>query len=291
MFGHMVFTSSDGSMLWNIIIIIFLVVNGVVGFPFKMEQTYKKLAQQAIDLCESHQAKKKQPVWIAVTGGPGSGKSTLTDAVVDRIHAISNKKAVGIPMDGYHYTKADLKQKQLDIRRRGAPWTFDAPKLCHDLLGTTGSATTQTTLSLATYCRKTSDPIPNQIQLDTQCTDIILVEGNYLTLGSLLLLDDVQFPIDDCPPNATGSWKEECQRWKQLLAKWDQTWFISIDPKIQRQRLIRRHLKTWTPEKTLQWKGQTDEEAAAIRTDFNDMPNAQLINLCQPYAHTVIPSL
>ena len=285
----MVFTGGDGSMLWKSTILLFFFMNGVVGFSFKMEQTYQQLAQQAIDLCENHPSKKKQPVWIAVTGGPGSGKSTLTDAVVECIHTISDKKAVGIPMDGYHYTKMDLKKNQLDIRRRGAPWTFDAPQLCHDLLDTSDSTTTRTNLSLATYCRETSDPIPNQIKLDTESTDIILVEGNYLTLGSLLLSEDVEFPINDCPPNA--SWKEECQRWKQLLGKWDQTWFISVDPDIQRQRLIRRHLQTWTPEKTLQWKGQTDEEAATIRTDYNDMPNAKLINLCQSYADTIIPSL
>lgn len=59
-------------------------------------------------------------VLVAVAGGPGSGKSTLTEALVARL-----ERAVLVPMDGFH-----LDDRVLDARglraRKGAVETFDA---------------------------------------------------------------------------------------------------------------------------------------------------------------------
>eukprot|EP00536_Pseudo-nitzschia_multiseries_P007984 jgi/Psemu1/287499/fgenesh1_pg.194_\ len=111
-----------------------------------MESTYQRLADRAIELYRSGKGTGLDGrCWIAVTGGPGAGKSTLAAAVADRINqrnrasfaaavngtenewegreantntntkAKANTKtktktpaAVAIPMDGYHLTRAEL---------------------------------------------------------------------------------------------------------------------------------------------------------------------------------------
>lgn len=254
-----------------------------------MKDTYKKLAQRAFDLYHNN---KNEPVWISVTGGPGSGKSTLTNAVVSHINSMKNNDndelAVCIPMDGYHYSKAELLKLNLDISRRGAPWTFDATRLYHDLSHgkSLQSISPETTLSLPNYCRKLSDPVPDQVKVDLQRSKIIFVEGNYLNLGSLMSLSLLE-DNGDCPV----SLKEEVSRWKPCLELFDQSWFICTESiGVQRQRLIERHLQTWTDEKTQQWGGGTAREAATRRADYNDVKNAVLVNQCKEYADIIIQS-
>ena len=54
-------------------------------------------------------------------------------------------------------------------------------------------------------------------------------------------------------------------RWAPLMELWDETWFIKCaDASAQRQRLIMRHLETWTDEKARRWG--SGEEGAAART-------------------------
>ena len=71
---------------------------------------------------------------LAIAGCPGSGKSTLAKRLCTKLNARASEEgrggtAVVIPMDGYHYTRAELDRMQdpkLAHRRRGAHWTFDA---------------------------------------------------------------------------------------------------------------------------------------------------------------------
>ena len=96
---------------------------------------------------------------------------------------------------------------------------------------------------------------------------IVLVEGNYL-LG------------------AVG----EEERWAPLGTLWDERWFIRCaDAAAQRERLIRRHLETWSDEKARRWGA--GETGAAARADANDVLNMELINPCEPKADRVIVSL
>ena len=65
--------------------------------------------------------------FVALAGIPGSGKSTVAEALRARWPG-----AVVLPMDGYH-----LPRRLLDaegMRRRGAPHTFDPARLRTDLL-------------------------------------------------------------------------------------------------------------------------------------------------------------
>ncbi|OBT49970.1 hypothetical protein VE04_08998, partial [Pseudogymnoascus sp. 24MN13] len=76
---------------------------------------------------------------VAISGIPGSGKTTLALAITARLnasHAASNPSspllAVYVPMDGFHLTRAQLSAMPNAAEahhRRGAPWTFDPQKL------------------------------------------------------------------------------------------------------------------------------------------------------------------
>lgn len=252
-----------------------------------MHSTYNNLACRVIERYNSeYQTLRNNQLFIGIAGGPGSGKSSLATAVVNLINermqgptwpdrsqqeqqggeegsgALSTSKtatlipapaAVVLPMDGFHYSRSQLKTMSNSnnytydelLARRGAPWTFDADG-CIDaftLARQNGYAT------LPIYCRSHSDPIPNGVQLYTH-TKIILLEGNYLL-----------------------SYNDE--RWKPLQTNhiFDETWYITCPSIIeQRERLIQRHLQTWTNEKTLMF-GADGKVGAGIKADLNDMKN------------------
>ena len=66
-------------------------------------------------------------------------------------------------------------------------------------------------------------------------------------------------------------------RWAPLSPLFDEKWFICCESEsIQRTRLIKRHLETWTPEKERLF-GQ-GVAGAAKKTDSNDFLNMQLIS-------------
>lgn len=250
----------------------------------------------------------------------GAGKTTLANAVVERIREISSSDstcigdAVVIPMDGYHYTKEQLSElaqpndKSKGMNRRGAPWTFDAPALASDL----AKAKKLGRGSLSDYDRNISDPVPNAIRVDER-HNIFLVEGNHLLLGCLeaeLDEDGKQArPGTNLYQSVTStecSWDGACKalecpvpigdeirRWKSVSSLFDEAWFIAPPGGVeeQRRRLIERSLRTWTPEKTEAWGGGTDREAATRRADFNDVRNARLVDCCRLYADVVVDSI
>ena len=61
---------------------------------------------------------------VAVAGPPGSGKSTVSDALLHRLNANDPGRAAILPMDGYHYDNGLLTEMGL-LARKGAPETFD----------------------------------------------------------------------------------------------------------------------------------------------------------------------
>ena len=72
----------------------------------KMTSTYDSLAQRALRLRE---ASGTPSVWVGIGGGPGAGKSTLAAAVAARVNSAQGKECcVVLPMDGFHYTRAQL---------------------------------------------------------------------------------------------------------------------------------------------------------------------------------------
>jgi pantothenate kinase len=215
-------------------------------------------------------------VFIAIAGGPGSGKSTVAKAVASAINHDASSSAgqedvaVVLPMDGYHISKANLKIMARDkgttyealMARRGAPWTFDHEQLIQDLTKAAilfkeerddddGGARLKQEFEFPTYSRDISDPVPGGVCLKAH-HKIFICEGNYL-----LALED--------------------EHWKPLESLWDEGWLVVAPSSVQLERLIHRHLLTWTDEKTKLW-GPGQEGGALARAQANDLKNAEWIS-------------
>jgi pantothenate kinase len=219
---------------------------------------------------------ERSQVYIAIAGAPGSGKSHLAQLVSDYINQNDDDNAnssavtgivrsIVVPMDGYHRSQKDLlAMGQMGrligpvdgslgatttyddlMRRRGAPWTFDAHRLHADL------STTQRNGQgwFPMYDRSISDPIPHQIHVMTEHY-YVFCEGNYL-----LALDDPE--------------------WRPLSDIWNDTWFLDVPEDVIRSRLIQRHLTTWTPAKEARFG--PGRRGAITKIESSDLQNARWI--------------
>lgn len=253
-----------------------------------MTSTYDSLAEKLMKRYtkESEQLKNNQ-LFVCVAGGPGSGKSTLATAVAQRINACMGKgeepggvgedddgnncAAVVLPMDGFHYSRAELRSmgespdveytyEEL-IERRGSPWTFDAA----GCVAAFTEARKSGRASLPVYSRVKSDPVPDGVILRPE-TSIVLLEGNYLL-----------------------SWDDAA--WEPLREVFDETWYIVCNSEDeQRERLVARHLETWNDEKTRMF-GEGSGGAGA-KADANDVLNVHWIEqTARHHADLVIESV
>lgn len=68
-------------------------------------------------------AEGKARFLVGIAGPPGGGKSTLADALFERLKRVGEAPAV-LPMDGFHLDNRLLIERGL-LPRKGAPETFD----------------------------------------------------------------------------------------------------------------------------------------------------------------------
>ncbi|CAI7761319.1 unnamed protein product, partial [Closterium sp. NIES-53] len=236
-----------------------------------MDDVYNSLAHRLLAAARATTPPNK--FLVALAGPPGAGKSTVSQAVVDRVnhawrHALRHTTAADAdaaaaaaagaasgaaagaggddvaavaPMDGFH-----LYRWQLDAMddpkeahaRRGAPWTFDPASLV-DCLQTLKD---QGTVSLPSFDHGVGDPVPNDIPIPPSVR-VVVVEGNYL------LLNDGD--------------------WARLQPLFDETWSVPPFPR--------------------QGRGKT-QDVAKWRVEYNDRPNAELIMETKRYADVIIVS-
>lgn len=161
-------------------------------------------------------------------------------------------RAVVVPMDGYHLTRAQLAlmhDPAYAVSRRGAYWTFDETAFVRMVqrLRAEGAA------SVPSFDHGTGDPVPDAIQVDAS-TKVVFLEGNYL------LLD--YYP------------------WGELKELFDERWFVQVDVDEAMQRVEKRHIATGKPP-----------EVAAVRVRDNDRLNALLIATTARHADVLVPSL
>ena len=232
-----------------------------------MRATYQRLSER----CMSLHTKLQRQVWIGITGGPGAGKSTVAEAVAQCCNDLG-VRATALPMDGFHFSKEKL--RDLDppdaatlLPLRGAPQTFDAEAFC---AAVADARRTGRCDAWPTYSRELSDPVEGGVVLSGEDA-IVLCEGNYLLLGKL-----------------DGA---EAERWRPL--DFDESWFVRPAGGVpeQRDRVVERHLETWTDEKTAAWGAATAREGAEKRADSNDVPNAYLVDRCRSFACLEVESL
>jgi pantothenate kinase len=190
-----------------------------------------------------------------------AGKSTVSTAVAERLNK-DKEIAIVVPMDGWHLTQKDLLDQygeEQGMRRRGAPWTFDAAKICKDL----AKAKMEREGTFPIYCRDISDPVEDGVQLK-KTHQVIIVEGLYIL------------------------WKED-EEWGQLCDLFDERWFIKVPSREEQiRRLVQRSKHNWTPDKEERWGAYPD--GARNRAEFNDVKNMDLVSGCEKHADEVIIS-
>ncbi|KAJ9661844.1 hypothetical protein H2201_006324 [Coniosporium apollinis] len=206
---------------------------------------------------------------IAVSGIPGSGKTTLAAKVTSRINALYHDQSPGtscgnaiaafVPLDGYHLSRAQLDAMPDPVNahdRRGAAFTFDGKgflELVKELRKPLAPETK--TVWAPSFDHKVKDPVEGDIGVSPGMR-IIVFEGNYLSLNK--------------PP------------WSDAAAMMDELWFVEVDFDTARERLVKRHVKAGIA---------TDEEAAHKRVTENDMVNGkEIVDDRIPEVHEVIVS-
>ncbi|ABM04510.1 phosphoribulokinase/uridine kinase family protein [Psychromonas ingrahamii 37] len=205
---------------------------------------YDQLADQLRD--KSLKLRAGAQYWIALAGAPGSGKSTLAEALKSRLGELLTI----IPMDGFHYYRHEL-DKMNDpaeaYARRGAPFTFNAPKFVNAVI----KARQEGEGLFPGFDHNSGDPVENDISLNKD-SKIVLIEGNYLLL-------------DEKP-------------WSQLQNKvFDETWFLYVPLPECNRRVCARHMKTGLTKQQAQHRVASNDSLNAQLVTEVSIKNAQRI--------------
>ncbi|QDZ22853.1 uridine kinase [Chloropicon primus] len=193
---------------------------------------------------------------LAIAGCPGSGKSTLAKRLCSKINCRAEDQqaiATVVPMDGFHYTRAELDQMhrpELAHKRRGSHWTFDSEAFVESVIDITEPGSEA---SFPSFDHAIGDPVPEAIRVESH-HQIVIVEGLYLLL--------------DVPP------------WNDLYAHFDKRCFIKCPIGLALQRVMHRKVKTL---------GENPVQAKA-QVDFNDKKNAITVWKTRKRADLMIPT-
>lgn len=132
------------------------------------------LADSIVDAVEALPPARHRQL-VAIAGPPGSGKSTVASLATAKL----NRRGVSaglVPMDGFHFDNAILKERGL-FPRKGAPETFDLAGL-HALLV---RLRTEDEVAIPGFDRKLDLAIAARSMISPD-QRVVLVEGNYLLL-------------------------------------------------------------------------------------------------------------
>lgn len=179
---------------------------------------------------------RKKRILIAISGPPGSGKTTLAETLVKELNQVSPEPiphAALIPMDGFHYDNDWLKDRGLN-ERKGSPETFDTSGFCKAIERV---AYSDEISCYPQFDRIQDKVIDNAIEIHPK-TPVIVIEGNYLLLNY--------------------------EPWAQLQRHFDATIFISPEMETLQRRLLNRWLDNGL-----------SHEQASLRVQHNDLPNAR----------------
>jgi pantothenate kinase len=159
---------------------------------------------------------------IGISGPPGAGKSTLSDALRDALIAHGETAEI-LPMDGFHMDNGILEQRGL-LPRKGAPETFDVRGFL-DIITAVKAGDEEVLVPVFDRSRELAIASARAISPNTR---FILAEGNYLLL-------------DQAP-------------WTRLSGCFDLTLFVGPPMDVLEQRLRERWVHLGLDEAAIAWK-------------------------------------
>ncbi|KAF2799081.1 P-loop containing nucleoside triphosphate hydrolase protein [Melanomma pulvis-pyrius CBS 109.77] len=231
-----------------------------------MEEQVERLVKKTWE--KFQEVSKSKRLMIAISGIPGSGKTTLAALVSNRLNDLHAQHSPGthngsplaafIPMDGYHLSRAQLDAMPDPVSahsRRGAAFTFDGDSFLSLVKALRAPILPESsTLYAPSFDHSLKDPVADDIAIQP-CIRIVIFEGNYLSL-------------DKSP-------------WKDAAELMDELWFVDVDFEVARRRLVYRHVKAGIA---------SDAEEAGKRADENDLVNGREIVEGRLEVHEVVTS-
>ncbi len=136
------------------------------------ELDYNELLIKLLDTLKNN---IKKPYFIALSGPPASGKSTISEKLLNDLTLKGHKSSI-LQMDGFHYDDQILKQKNL-LLKKGAPETFDVMGFLNFLsrMQIEDEVVVPIFDRSLELSRSSAMIIPKE-------TKVIIVEGNYILL-------------------------------------------------------------------------------------------------------------
>lgn len=172
---------------------------------------------------------------VGLTGPPGAGKSTVAEKLVASVPG-----AVLVPMDGFHLAQAVLADSGLG-ERKGAPGTFDRHGYVALLARVAEQCPGDPPIYAPTFRRDIEEPVAGAIRIDADAP-LVVTEGNYLL------------------------------HWPEVRPLLDEVWWIELDEKTRRERLIARHVRFGrTPAEAHEWVMRSDEANARLIAPGRDL--------------------
>jgi pantothenate kinase len=171
----------------------------------------------------------RERVIIGLVGEPGSGKSTVADAIIDRLGA----NALTVPMDGFHLANREL-QRLGRADRKGAIDTFDG----HGYLNLMRRLRDQSesVVYAPDYVRDVEEGIAGSIAVPSD-VPVIITEGNYLLAAA--------------------------EPWSRLRGLLDEIWYLETPHDVRLERLIKRHIRFGkSADRAREWALGPDEANA-----------------------------
>ena len=145
--------------------------------------------------------------FIALSGAPGSGKSTVSEKLVSDLNTVGHKTSI-LQMDAFHYDDQILKEKNL-LLKKGAPETFDVM----GLLNFINRLEKESEVVIPVFDRSLELSRSSAVIISDDIK-VVIFEGNYLLLKS--------------------------HPWRELHKFFNSTIMVNCDEKILEERLIKR---------------------------------------------------
>ena len=163
----------------------------------------------------------KNRYFIALSGPPASGKSTISEKLVKDLTLKGHNSSI-LQMDGFHYDDQILKQKSL-LLKKGAPETFDVMGFLNFLF----RLQNENEVAIPIFDRSLELSRSSAVIISKE-TRVVIVEGNYILLKT--------------------------HPWRELHKFFNSTIMINTKHEILEKRLIERWRSFNIPEEEITQK-------------------------------------